>query len=327
MKTRSHLIALACLASLAFGMSVPSSVFAQDYPNKPVRVIVPWPPGGGTDVIGRLIAARLSARLAQTFVVDNRAGAASNIGMAAVASAAPDGYTLGLATSNLAINPALMLTMPFDPLKDLVPVALVAKGTYAMAVNPGVPAQNVQQLLALVRQAPDKFNASTAGVGSPGHLAAAQLNALAGVNVTPVHYKGGAPAMNAAVAGETQIMFSSYTTMAPLVQAGKLRLLAVTGPKRSRALPDTPTVVESGLPGFVFEEWYALFAPAKTPRAVIDRLNAEVRAILAEPEVSERVLSLGAEVQPGTPEVLGAMLASESTRLGKLVRDAGIKAE
>ena len=327
MNFRSRLIALACLACLTFGMSVSSSVFAQDYPNKPVRVIVPWPPGGGTDVIGRLIAARLSTRLSQTFVVDNRAGAASNIGMAAVAGAAPDGYTLGLATSNLAINPALMSTMPFDPLKDLAPVALVAKGTYAMAVNPGVPAQNVQQLLALVRQAPDKFNASTAGVGSPGHLAAAQLNALAGVNVTPVHYKGGAPAMNAAVGGETQIMFSSYTTMAPLVQAGKLRLLAVTGPKRSRALPDTPTVVESGLPGFVFEEWYALFAPAKTPRAVIDRLNAEVRAILAEPEVAERVLSLGAEVQPGTPEVLGAMLASESTRLGKLVRDAGIKAE
>lgn len=324
MNPRSRLIALACLT---VGVVVPASVFAQDYPNKPVRVIVPWPPGGGTDVIGRLIAARLGVRLGQSFVVDNRAGAASNIGMAALASAAPDGYTIALATSNLAINPALMLTMPFDPLKDLMPVALVDKGTYAMAVNPGVPAQNVQQLLALVRQAPDKFNASTAGVGSPGHLAAAQLNALAGVNVTAVHYKGGAPAMNAAVGGETQIMFSSYTTMAPLVQAGKLRLLAVTGPKRSRALPDTPTVVESGLPGFVFEEWYALFAPAKTPRAVIERLNAEVRAILAEPEVSERVLSLGAEVQPGTPEALGALLASESARLGKLVRDAGIKAE
>ncbi len=311
-----------CLAAVFSPLS-----YAQDYPAKPVRVIVPWPPGGGTDVIGRLMAVRLSARLGQPVVVENRAGAASNIGMAAVATAAPDGYTLGLATSNLAVNPALMASMPFDPARDLLPVALVAKGTYAMAVHPGVPAQNLQQLLALVRQAPDKFNASTAGVGSPGHLAVAQLNALAGVNVLPIHYKGGAPAMNAAVGGETQIMFSSYTTMAPLVQAGKLRLLAVTGPKRSRALPDVPTVVESGLPGFVFEEWYAFFAPAKTPRLVVERLNAEVRALLAEPDVVERLLSLGAEVQPVSPEALGALLSAETARLGKLVRDAGIKAE
>jgi tripartite-type tricarboxylate transporter receptor subunit TctC len=315
------------LCALILISLAPIASQAQDYPSKPVRVIVPWPPGGGTDVMGRLIATRLSSRLGQSFVVDNRAGAASNIGMAAVAAAAPDGYTLGMATSNLAINPALMSSMPFDPMNDLVPVALVAKGTYAFAVHPSVPAQNVQQLLALVRQAPDKFNASTAGVGSPGHLAVAQLNAMAGVNITPIHYKGGAPATNATVGGETQIMFTSYTTMAPLVQAGKLRLLAVTGPKRSRALPDTPTVVESGLPSFVFEEWYALFAPAKTPRAVIDRLNAEVRAILAEPEVADRVLALGAEVQPGAPEALGALLSTETARLGKLVRDANIKAE
>ncbi len=319
-----HLTALFVLALAALA---PAASHAQDYPTKPVRIIVPWPAGGGTDVLGRLMAARLGSRLDQSFVVDNRAGAASNIGMAAVASAAPDGYTLGLATSNLAINPALMASMPFDPARDLVPVALVAKGTYALAVHPAVPAQNVQQLLALVRGAPDRFNASTAGVGSPGHLAVAQLNAMAGISVTPIHYKGGAPAMNAAVGGETQIMFTSYTTMAPLVQAGKLRLLAVTGPKRSRALPDAPTVVESGLPRFVFEEWYAFFAPAKTPRAVIERLNAEIRAILDDPTVIEQVLSLGAEVQPGSPEALGTLLTSETARLGKLVRDANIKAE
>ncbi len=312
---------------LTLAFTLPLYAHAQDYPSKPVRVIVPWPPGGGTDVIGRLMAVRLGARLGQPVVVENRAGAASNIGMAAVAAAAPDGYTLGLATSNLAVNPALMASMPFDPSRDLLPVALVAKGTYAMAIHPAVPAQNLQQLLALVRQAPDKYNASTAGVGSPGHLAVAQLNALAGVNVLPIHYKGGAPAMNAAVGGETQIMFSSYTTMAPLVQAGKLRLLAVTGPKRSRALPDVPTVVEAGLPGFVFEEWYAFFAPSKTPRAVVERLNTEVRTILAEPEVVDRLLSLGAEVQPVSSEALGALLSAETARLGKLVRDAGIKAE
>lgn len=324
MAPRKFLMTLTVLTLVAL---VPVASHAQDYPNKTVRVIVPWPAGGGTDVLGRLMAARLGSRLGQSFVVDNRAGAASNIGMAAVASAAPDGYTLGMATSNLAMNPALIPNMPFDPVRDLVPVALVAKGTYALAVHPAVPAQNVQQLLALVRQAPDKYNASTAGAGSPGHLAVAQLNAMAGVTVTPIHYKGGAPAMNAAVGGETQIMLTSYNTMAPLVQAGKLRLLAVTGPKRVRALPDTPTVVESGLPNFVFEEWYAFFAPAKTPRAVIDRLNAEIRAILAEPDVAERVQSLGAEVQPGSPEALGTLLATETARLGKLVRDANIKAE
>ena len=310
-----------------FGTTLPGPLFAQEYPSRPIRLVVPWPPGGGTDVIARLIAAKLSDSLGQQVVVDNRPGAASNIGMASVAQAAPDGYTIALATSNLAVNPALFSPMTFDPARDLAPITTVAKGTYALALNPAVPARTVAELIALVRAAPGKYNASTAGAGSPGHLAVAQFNSMTRADLTAVHYKGGGPAAAATLAGETQMMFSSYTTMAPLVKSGRLHLLAVTGPRRSLAVPDVPTVAESGLPGFVFEEWYALFAPAKTARERIDRLNAEVRKVLAQPDVRDRILSLGAEVGQDTPEVLGAMVTSEIARWGALVRAAGIKAD
>ncbi|MEN9630598.1 MAG: hypothetical protein RJA10_3826 [Pseudomonadota bacterium] len=300
---------------------------AQDYPSKPIRLIVPWSPGGGTDVLARLIAAKLSEGLKQQVIVENKAGAASMIGMAALANAAADGYTLALATSNLASNPYLYAQHPFDVQRDLAPVVLVSKGVYAMAVHPAVPAQTVGELITLVRANPDKYNAAMIGAGAPPHLALTQFMSMTGAKVVGINYKGAGPAMAATVAGETHLMFSSYATMQAMVEAGRLRALAVTSARRTSAAPNIPTASESGLPGFVFDEWYAIFAPAKTPRAVVDRINAEVRKVLELPDVRERMRSLASEPSAGSPEALGEFLKSEMTRFQKLITENNIKAE
>jgi tripartite-type tricarboxylate transporter receptor subunit TctC len=300
---------------------------AQDYPSKPIRLIVPWSPGGGTDVLARLIAAKLSEGLKQQVIVENKAGAASMIGMAALANAAADGYTLALATSNLASNPYLYAQHPFDVQRDLAPVVLVSKGVYAMAVHPAVPAQTVGELITLVRANPDRYNAAMIGAGAPPHLALTQFMSMTGAKVVGINYKGAGPAMAATVAGETHLMFSSYATMQAMVEAGRLRALAVTSARRTSAAPNIPTASESGLPGFVFDEWYAIFAPAKTPRAVVDRINAEVRKVLELPDVRERMRSLASEPSAGSPEALGEFLKSEMTRFQKLITENNIKAE
>lgn len=256
---RRSFIISAALAVCGLALALPAA--AQDYPSKPIRLIVPWSPGGGTDVLGRLIAAKLSEGLKQQVIVENRAGAASLIGMTAVAQAAPDGYTFGLATSNLAANPYLYAQQPFDVVRDLAPVVLVSKGVYAMAVHPSIPAQTVGEFAALAKAHPDKYNASLIGAGAPPHLALAQFTSATGTKIVGVNYKGAGPAMAATVAGETQLLFSSYATMKPMADAGRLRVLAVTSAQRTSAAPQIPTATESGLPGFVFDEWYAVFAP------------------------------------------------------------------
>ena len=317
---------LACfVASAAF--FTPIAAHAQDYPSKPIRLIVPWSPGGGTDVLARLVAAKLSEGLKQQVIVENKAGAASLIGMTALANAAPDGYTLGLATSNLASNPYLYAQHPFNVAKDLAPVVLVSKGVYAMAVHPSMPVKTAGELAALAKANPDKYNAALIGAGAPPHLALAQFTSMTGTKIVGINYKGAGPAMAATVAGETQILFSSYATMAPMVDAGRLRILAVTSAKRTSAAPQVPTAAESGLPGFVFDEWYGVFAPAKTPRAVIDRINLEVRKVLDMPDIKERMRTLASEPSPGTPEALGDFVRTEMERFSKLIADNNIKAE
>ena len=300
---------------------------AQDYPNKPIRLIVPWSPGGGTDVLARIVAAKLSEGLKQQVIVENKAGAASLIGMTAVANAAPDGYTFGLATSNLASNPYLYAQHPFDVARDLAPVVLVSKGVYAMAVHPSMPVKTVGELAALAKANPDKYNAAMIGAGAPPHLALTQFTSMTGAKIVGINYKGAGPAMAATVAGETQLLFSSYATMAPMVEAGRLRVLAVTSAKRTAAAPQVPTADESGLPGFIFDEWYAVFAPAKTPRAAIDRINQEVRKVLEMPDVRERMRGLASEPASGTPEELGDFVRAEMRRFAKLIADNNIKAE
>lgn len=247
--------------------------------------------------------------------------------MTAVANAAPDGYTFGLATSNLASNPYLYAQQPFDVARDLAPVVLVSKGVYAIAVHPSVPARTVGEFAALAKASPDKYNAAMIGAGAPPHLALAQFTSMTGAKVVGINYKGAGPAMAATVAGETQLLFSSYATMAPMVDAGRLKLLAVTSARRTAAAPSVPTASESGLPGFVFDEWYAVFAPAKTPRAAIDRINQEVRKVLEMPDVRERMRGLASEPSPGTPEELGDFVRAEMRRFQKLITENNIKAD
>lgn len=313
---------LACMSTL-----LPTLTLAQDYPNRTIKLVVPWAPGGGTDVLGRIIAGKLSEAMGQQVIVENKPGASSMIGMAAVAQAAPDGYTFGLATSNLAANPYLYANHSFDVEKDLTPVVLVSKGVYAMAVNPGLPVKTVTELIAHAKANPGKLNASLVGAGSPPHLALEQFKSLTGTDIVGINYKGGGPSMAATVAGETQLMFASYATMSPMVQAGRLRLIAVTSAKRTTTAPDVPTAVESGLPGFVFNEWYGIFAPARTPRPMVERINAEVRKVLAMPDVRERMKGLASEPDGGTPEELGAFVRGEMARFAKLIKDNNIKAD
>ena len=278
-------------------------------------------------MLARIVAAKLSEGLKQQVIVENKAGAASLIGMTAVANAAPDGYTFGLATSNLASNPYLYAQHPFDVARDLAPVVLVSKGVYAMAVHPSMPVKTVGELAALAKANPDKYNAAMIGAGAPPHLALAQFTSMTGAKIVGINYKGAGPAMAATVAGETQLLFSSYATMSPMVEAGRLRVLAVTSAKRTAAAPLVPTADESGLPGFIFDEWYAVFAPAKTPRAAIDRINLEVRKVLEMPDVRERMRGLASEPSAGTPEELGDFVRAEMRRFAKLIADNNIKAE
>lgn len=322
---RRHIV-LASIAACASAL-LPTLSTAQDYPNKPIKLIVPWSPGGGTDVLARIIAAKLSENLKQQVVVENKAGASSLIGMTALAAAAPDGYTFALATSNLASNPYLYAKHPFDVSRDLTPVVLVSKGVYAMAVHPSMPVNTVGELAALAKANPDKYNAAMIGAGAPPHLALTQFTSMTGSKIVGINYKGAGPAMAATVAGETQLLFSSYATMQPMVEAGRLRVIAVTSAKRTAAAPQVPTATESGLPGFVFDEWYAIFAPAKTPRVAIDRINQEVRKVLEMPDIRERMRGLASEPAAGTPEALGEFVRTEMARFSKLITENNIKVE
>ena len=322
---RRHIV-LASIAACASAL-LPTLSTAQDYPNRPIKLIVPWSPGGGTDVLARIIAAKLSENLKQQVVVENKAGASSLIGMTALAAAAPDGYTFALATSNLASNPYLYAKHPFDVSRDLTPVVLVSKGVYAMAVHPSMPVNTVGELAALAKANPDKYNAAMIGAGAPPHLALTQFTSMTGSKIVGINYKGAGPAMAATVAGETQLLFSSYATMQPMVEAGRLRVIAVTSAKRTAAAPQVPTATESGLPGFVFDEWYAIFAPAKTPRVAIDRINQEVRKVLEMPDIRERMRGLASEPAAGTPEALGEFVRTEMARFSKLITENNIKLE
>jgi tripartite-type tricarboxylate transporter receptor subunit TctC len=311
-------LAIACIAGAAF---------AQDYPARPLRLIVPWPPGGGADVIARVIFQKVGDAVGQQVIVDNRGGASTIIGMEMVAKAPPDGYTFGFPTSNLTVNPALFAKLPFDVTRDLAPVMQAVNGLYILAVHPSLPAKSVSELIALAKASPGKLNASIAGAGTPTHLGLEQFKAMAGVSIVAINYKGAAPAATGLLSGETQLMFVSAPTVLTQVQAGKLRAIAVMGAKRSSALPDLPTIAESGLDGYAVSEWYGVVAPAGTNAAQVDRINSELRKVLAQPEVKDRLVVLGAEIVASTPQEFGAFLKSDIAKWAKLVREAGIKAE
>ncbi|HMH19017.1 MAG TPA: tripartite tricarboxylate transporter substrate binding protein [Burkholderiales bacterium] len=319
--------ALSLAAALA--ISTPQAVAAADaYPSKPIRFVVAFPPGGGTDIIARSIAQKLAERLAQQVVVDNRPGASGNIGTDIVAKSAPDGYTMLMGSAGpLAINASLFASMPFDPVRDLAPVTLAASTPNVLVVHPSLRATTVKELIALAKAKPGEINFASSGHGTPAHLAGELFDSMAGVKMIHVPYKGAAPALADLLGGQVQIMFSTMPPALPHVKDGKLRALAVTSLKRSPAMPELPTVDEAALPGFEANTWHGVLVPAGTPVPIIARLNREIVAILHLPDVVERLSGQGAEAQGSTPEEFAAYIKSETLKWAKVVRESGAKAE
>ena len=301
---------------------------AQEYPRKAIRLIVPFAPGGGNDTVARAIAQSAGASLGQPVVVDNRAGAGGMLGAELAARAPPDGYTLFLGgVGSHAVNPNLHAKLPYDPVKDFAPITLIASAPSVLVVNPSLPARTLAEFTALAKASPGRINYASNGNGSSAQLAAVLYESMAGVQMVHVPYKGLAPALVDLLAGEVQAMFSSVVAIVPNIKAGRLRALAVTGKRRAALLPEVPTLDESGVPGYEAGSWYGILAPAGTPQAVVAKLHEAIVRALAQPEVRERLVSEGAEVIGSTPEAFAAHITAELARMGKLIRDAGIRME
>jgi tripartite-type tricarboxylate transporter receptor subunit TctC len=301
---------------------------ARSYPDRPIRIIVTFPPGGPTDIIARTVGQKLAEAWGQPVVVDNRAGAGGNIGTDLAAKAAPDGYTLLLSNFGpLAISPFVYSKLPYDPIKDLSAITLAATSWFFVVTNPALPVGSIKDLIALAKTKPDQIAFASAGNASPSHLAAALFQSSAGVRLIHVPYKGGAPSVGAVIAGEVQLAIESPPPIVPQVKAGKLRALGAARANRSPLLPDVPTVSEAGLPGFEVGSWYGFHAPAGTPKAIIDKLHAAMVKAMATPELRERFANVGAETIANTPAQYGAFVASELKKWGAVVKAAGVKAD
>lgn len=299
---------------------------AQNYPARPVRFIVPFAPGGNTDVQGRLIAQKLTDSLGQQFVVDNRGGAGGTLGVDLAAKAPPDGYTIVLASfGNILVGPALYKNLPYDPAKDLAPVILVSTPPGLMVVNPGVPAKSVKELIAFAHTNPGKLNYGSAGNGVWNHLFGELFKTMARIEMTHIPYKGTNPAITDLLGAQIQLVFSPFPTALPHVKSGRLRVLAVTDEKRSPVLPSVPTVAESGLPGYTAASWFAVLAPAGTPKAIVDKLNAEINRIFTLPEVKAAFAADGTEPVGGTPDQAAQSIRTGMAKWGKLVRDLNLQ--
>jgi tripartite-type tricarboxylate transporter receptor subunit TctC len=291
-------------------------------------MLVGFAAGGGTDTTARAIGGPLSDALGQQIIVDNRPGAAGNIAADITAHSVPDGYTILMGTiAALAINPSLYEKLPFDPIKDFEPISLAVSSMNVLVVHPSVAVKNVKELIALAKSQPGKLTYGSSGVGGAGHLAGVLFDQLAGTKMIHVPYKGGAPAMIALVSGEVNLVFATAETAVPQVKAGKIRALGVTTAKRSALLPDLPTIAEGGLPGYEANNWYGLLAPAKTPAAIIERLNREVVKVLNMPKVKEQLFRSGLDASPSTPKEFSAYIKSEMAKWSKVVKASGAKAE
>ena len=300
---------------------------AQAYPQKSISLIVPWAPGGSTDILARIVGEHLRQALGQLVLVENRTGASGNIGTAVVARAAPDGYTLLFNTMSVhTMNHALFATMPFDGIKDFSPISLLAYVTNTMVVHPSVPANSVAEFIAYAKANPGKIAYASSGPGSTNHLCGALLEKMAGIEMLHVPYRGGAPAVADTVAGQTQLFFTAGTQSLAHVKAGNLRLLAVTEGRRSPLLPDVPTVAET-VPGYEMAVWYGAFGPAGMQKDIVARLNTEIGRILALPEVKNRMADLAVEVAASTPDELGAMMRTDAEKWGAIIKSMGIAAQ
>ena len=314
------LLALFCLAA--------SLAQAQDYPTRAIRLIVPFSPGGVADTSARVVADRLGARLGQQVLVENRAGASGNIGTQMVAQSAPDGHTLVLGfDGTMVINPWVFPSIPFDSVKDFAPVTKLGDATLIMVAHPSVPAKDMRELIALAKAKPGSLSFGTSGTGGTPHLAGELLNQRAGIALTHIPYKGGGQAVGDVVGGQIPLVYTAIASAQQYVKSGRLKALGVSGAKRSSSLPDVPTFIESGLDGFVVDSWVGIFAPAKTPRAIVDRLQRELAAILALPEVRERYAVLGIEPVGNTPEQFGEQVRADLAKWEKVVKQANIKTE
>ena len=317
---KNSTIALAVLAAVA---ALPAA--AQTYPNRPIRLVVPSSPGGGTDITGRIVANKLSEQLGQQVVVDNRAGAGTIIGIEIAAKAPPDGYTLLMVLSTLAINPSMYAKLPYDALRDLAPISLAVLSPNILTVHPSVPAKTVKEFIALAKAKPGTITFGSAGQATSPHLSGELLKVLAKIDIVHVPFKGSGQSVISSISGEIAANFPSVPTAIPYIKAGKLRGLGVTMAKRTAALPDVPSIAEAGVPGYEATQWFGMLAPAGTPRPIIDRLNHEMVKLLKSPEVRDRLIADGTDPAPTTPEEFGAYIKSETEKWTKVIKAAGIK--
>lgn len=321
MNRRTLMLSLAACLPVSFA-------FAQNaYPTKPIKLVVPYAPGGSADIAARLVADEWGKALGSSMFIENKGGAGGNLGVDQVAKSVPDGYTIGLQTVSLAINPALIPKMPYDTLKDLSPIGTVATSQHVLVVNNGLSAKNLNELMTQLKDKPGSMSYGSAGTGSTFHIAAELFKSVGNLDVMHVPYRGGGPALVDTISGQVQMAFPVLSAAQPHVQAGKIRALGVTGKQRSALMPDVPTIAEAGLPDYAFETWFMVFAPAGTPSAVIDKLNAGLRTALANPAIKARMTKEGYEPLPSTPVEARVRLERELPQWAKLVQERGITSE
>ena len=314
------------LAALYCALALPA--LAQTFPAKPIRLIVPFPAGGATDVVARTFGAKLSENLGQPVVVENRAGAGGNIGAEVVANSPPDGYTLLVCSpAEIAINVNLYRKIPFDPVRDFAPVTLAASAPLILVVHPSLPVQSVKELIALAKARPGQIVYASSGTGGPQHLSGELLKMMAGIDMVHVPYKGGAPATTDLLGGHVQVFFAGLPPALPHIRAGKIRALAVTSAKRTAIYPSAPTMIESGLKGFVIDNWQGVLAPGKTPREIVTRLNAEIVKVLQSGDVKQRLFDQGTEPVASSPQQFESYIKSELDKYAKIIRQSGAKAD
>ncbi len=313
------------LLAVAAAIAAPA-VQAQAYPNKTIRLILPYPPGGGSDTIARPIARKMTESLGQQVIIDNRGGAGGNIGMEVAARSAPDGYTMVMGlTAQLAVNVSLYKKLNYDPVKDFEPITLLANGTYVLVAHPSLPVKTVKDVVAIAKKRPGELLYASSGNGSGGHLAIELLNLMTGIKMTHVPYKGGGAALVDTISGQTQLLFSTPIASGGHIRAGRIRAIAVSTTKRVQSMPDVPTVAESGVPGYDSGVWYGMLAPKDTPRDIVARLNEEFRKVLGDPGIRDFLTKSGIEPDGGSPEELGKYMRSEIAKYAKVIKAADIR--
>jgi tripartite-type tricarboxylate transporter receptor subunit TctC len=326
MMNASRLIASFC-GALVLSAAILGHAAAPAYPSRPIRLLVPFAPGGGSDTLARILTSKMGESMGQTWVIDNRGGAGGSLAAETVAHAEPDGHTVFIALSTvITVNPSLY-KLPFSVERDLQPVVQLASAQYILVLNPSVQAKTLAEFVALAKQKPGALNYASGGVGTPLHLAAELLKKRAGIEMTHVAYKGGGPAAASVLAGETQVLFGSVASSLPHIKSGRLRALATTGPKRAKIAPELPTIAESGYPGFDVSTWYALLVPAKTPASIAERIRTEALNAMLHPDVQTAMVRQGLEPESGTASDVAARIKSETAMWAAVIKDAGIKGQ